>query len=155
MGVITNTTLVIRRIADLQRRRSVLVERQQRLRDTLPEWTLAPLQLAGMSTRELEGFVAGLTSAEQEAGLDEVEEQIDELDHQIEELENTLLTTPAPTLDNVVGVLEIALERVRAQTPSDPGDIFFDYGDARVLRFLERVYEDLSALLHDGQRTAS
>jgi hypothetical protein len=38
---------------------------------------------------------------------------------------------------------------------SDPGDVFYDYGDARVLLFLERATEDLRAVLAREHRNAS
>jgi hypothetical protein len=59
MTVINSSTLLVRRISDLQRRRDVLLERQDRLRRTLPEWAFAPLQLAGMSA----GYVMSILLA--------------------------------------------------------------------------------------------
>ena len=53
MTVIANTTLLIRRIGEMRRRREALVDRQERLRSTLPEWALAPLQLVGMTATEI------------------------------------------------------------------------------------------------------
>ena len=58
MAVIASTILVVRRIADLQRRRQILSERQDRLRRSLPEWTFAPLQLVGMSAGEIQATIA-------------------------------------------------------------------------------------------------
>jgi hypothetical protein len=137
----------------MQRRREALVERQERLRRTLPEWTFMPLQLVGMSRDEIQSLMSDLSDAEQQAGLDEVDQDIERLDSQIEELENTLLTTPARTLDSIQSVLELAIQRFRSQTTSDPDDVFYDYGDARVLFFLERVAEDLRGLLDGEQRS--
>ena len=37
MTVITNTTLLVRRIGDLQRKRQALLDRQDRLRRSLPD----------------------------------------------------------------------------------------------------------------------
>ena len=54
MTVITNSTLLTRRIAELQRRRDALVERQESLRGNLPEWTFAPLKLVGMTADEIQ-----------------------------------------------------------------------------------------------------
>ena len=95
MTVIGNTTLLIRRLGELRRRRDVLVDRQDQLRGTLPEWALAPLQLVGMSAGEIQAMMNDLSEAERKAGLNEVERDIEILDHQIEELENMLLATPA------------------------------------------------------------
>lgn len=155
MTVIGNTTLLIRRLGELRRRRDVLVDRQDQLRGTLPEWALAPLQLVGMSAGEIQAMMNDLSEAERKAGLNEVERDIEILDHQIEELENMLLATPARGLDGIQAVLEMAVARFREQTVTDPSDVFYDYGDARTLRFLERAADDLRALMSNEQRVAS
>ena len=49
----------------------------------------------------------------------------------------------------------MAVTRFRAQTVTDPGDVFYDYGDARILVFLERAAEDLRMILADSHRQAS
>ncbi len=154
MTVINNSTLLVRRISDLQRRRDILLERQDRLRRSLPEWAFAPLQLAGMSAAEIRGMMQEMSRAEADAGLDEVERELEQLDQRIEELENELLTTPARSLDSIHAVLDLAVNRFRSQTSSDPQDLFYDYGDARVLRFLERATDDILALLQETQREA-
>jgi hypothetical protein len=38
---------------------------------------------------------------------------------------------------------------------TDPNDVFYDYGDARVLAFLERASDDLRGILNQAQRYAS
>ncbi|MEK0083781.1 hypothetical protein [Benzoatithermus flavus] len=155
MTVITNATLLIRRIGELQRKRAALAERQEQLRGSLPDWALAPLQLAGMSAAEIRQFMSDLSEAERKAGLDELERELEQLDRQIEELENVLLTTPACTLDGVQAMLDLAIARFRAQVATDPTDVFYDYGEARVLTFLERAADDLRAFLQAEQRAAS
>jgi hypothetical protein len=102
MTVITNTTLLIRRTGELRRRREALAERQQRLRGSLPEWALAPLQLVGMSPDEIRSMMSDLSEAECASGLEEVERELELLYQQIEELENLLLTTPARSLEGIV-----------------------------------------------------
>jgi hypothetical protein len=155
MTVIANTTLLIRRIAELRRRRDTLVDRQERLRGTLPEWALAPLQLVGMSATEIKAMMDDLSEAERKAGLDEIDSDLDRIDQQIEELENLLLTTPARSLDGIQAVLDMAVARFRDQTVTDPNDVFYDYGDARTLRFIERAADDLRLLMSSTQRAAS
>jgi hypothetical protein len=155
MTVIANTTLLIRRIAELRRRRDALVDRQERLRGTLPEWALAPLQLVGMSATEIKAMMDDLSEAERKAGLDEIDSDLDRLDQQIEELENLLLTTPSRSLDGIQAVLDMAVARFRDQTVTDPNDVFYDYGDARTLRFIERAADDLRLLMSNTQRAAS
>ena len=73
MTVIANTTLLIRRISEVRRRREALVDRQDRLRGSLPQWALAPLQLVGLTANEIEGLMTDLSEAEKQAGLDDVE----------------------------------------------------------------------------------
>jgi hypothetical protein len=155
MTVITNATLLIRRIGELRRRREALIERQERLRGGLPEWALAPLQLAGMSEAEIRAYMTSLSEAERRTGLSEIDHELEQLDQQVEELENLLLTTPARTLEGVQAVLDMAVARFRSQTVTDPTDVFYDYGDARILTFLERAADDLRALLQVEQRVAS
>ncbi|MFO1039129.1 MAG: hypothetical protein U1E45_19980 [Geminicoccaceae bacterium] len=155
MSVITNSMLLVRRIGELQRRRELLLAKQERLRRSLPEWAVAPLQLVGMSADEIRTFIGDLSRAEAEAGLDEIEKEIETLDKQAEDLENLLLTTPSRSLDSILAVLDLAVTRFRAQTVDDPNDVFYDYGDARVLTFLERAAEDLRAVLTDAHRQAS
>ncbi|HMR34481.1 MAG TPA: hypothetical protein PKA13_25735 [Geminicoccaceae bacterium] len=154
MNVISNAMLLVRRINELQRRRDNLLERQERLRRTLPEWTFAPLQLVGMSADEIRGMMSDLTDAERSTGLDQLEAEVEKLDQQIEELENSVLTTPSRSLDSIQAVLDLAVSRFKAHTVADPNDVFYDYGDARVLFFLERAAEDLRALLNEEQRQA-
>jgi polyhydroxyalkanoate synthesis regulator phasin len=155
MTVITNTTLLIRRTGELRRRREALVDRLQQLRGSLPEWALAPLQLVGMSPDEIRSMMSDLSEAERASGLEEVERELEQLDQQIEELENLLLTTPARSLEAIHAVLDMAVTQFRAQTVTDPGDVFYDYGDARMPTFLERALEDMRTLLQESQRAAS
>jgi len=155
MTVIASTTLLIRRIAEVRRRRDTLVDRQERLRGNLPEWALAPLQLFGLTADEIKSLMSDLSEAEKQAGLDDIDHEVEQLDQQIEELENLLLTTPSRSLDGIQAVLDMAVSRFRAQTVTDPSDVFYDYGDARILVFLERASEDLRALMSETQRQAS
>ena len=75
ISVITNATLLARRIRELQRRRRAIAEQQEQLRTQLPDWAAEPLRLIGMSNDEIRGLVADLSTVEAEAGLDEVEQQ--------------------------------------------------------------------------------
>ena len=155
MAVINNTTLLVRRIGELQRRRSAMIERQDRMRRVLPEWAFAPLQLAGMSSEEIRSMMSDLSKAETEAGLDQVEHELEGVEQQIEELENQLLTTPAASLDSVQAVLDLTVTRFRSQVVTDPNDLFYDYGEARMLAFLERATDDLRGMLVRTERYAS
>ncbi len=154
MNIITNSMLLIRRIRELQRRRDSVVDRQDILRRSLPEWTFAPLQLVGMSSDEIRSAMSDLTKAEADAGLHELDRELEKLDHEIEALENQLLSTPTGSLDGIQAVLELAIDRFRSQTVADPNDVFYDYGDARILTFFEHAAEDLRELLQENQRAA-
>lgn len=155
MTVIANTILLVRRIGELRRKRRTLVERQDRLRRSLPEWTFAPLQLVGLSADEIRSMIDDLDKAERDAGLAEIEAEIDAIDRQLEQLESQILASPARSLDAIQAVLELAIARLREQIPTDPDDLFYDYGDARILFLLERAADDLRAYLAEEQRQAS
>ena len=104
-----------------------------------------------------DAIIAALTQ-ERDAAIkdrDDVERELEQMDQQIEEFENLLLTTPSRSLDGIQAVLEMAVTRFRSQTVTDPGDVFYDYGDARILTFLERATDDLRSLLAENQRQAS
>ena len=49
----------------------------------------------------------------------------------------------------------MAVTRFRAQTVTDPNDVFYDYGDARILTFLDRAADDLRSLMSEDHRQAS
>ena len=153
--VINNTILLVRRINELQRRRDNLVERQESMRRSLPDWTFAPLQLVGMSGDEIRGMMSDLSRAESDAGIVKVDSEIEQIDEQIEHLENMLLNAPSQSLESIQAVLELAINRFSAHTVTDPTDVFYDYGDARVMRLLEHASDDLRALLTEDQRQAS
>jgi len=146
-NVITNAILLTRRIRDLQRRRQGLVERQEQLRTQLPEWAVEPLRLVGMTGEEIKSLVNDWSTAEAEAGLDEVEHDLDEVDRQIEELENLLVSTASDSLDEIEAVLSLAVSRFHEIIVTDPDDVFYDHGEARLLALIERVHEDLCGLL--------
>ena len=154
MTVITSTILLTRRIGDLQRRRQLLLDRQDRARRALPEWTFTPLRLVGMSADEIRAAVGEVEKAQDKLGLDVIEGEIDAIDQNIEELENALLAARSDSLDGVGALLNLAIARLREHTPTDPTDLFYDYGDARVLRLLEHAAEGLDGVTSEGQRRA-
>ena len=149
MSVITihSTILLARRIRELQRRRHELLIQQDRLRSDLPDWAVEPLRLVGMSADEIRSLVADLSEAEREIGLDENDRRLEDLDHEIEELENMLLRTSARSLDGVEAVLNLALGRFRDLVVTDPSDVLYDHGEARLLALFERALSDLHGLM--------
>jgi len=152
--VITNATLLARRIQELQRRRRAIAEQQEQLRSQLPEWAAEPLRLIGMSNDEIQGLVADLSTVESETGLDDVERRIDEIDRQIEELEGLLAATPAYSLDEIEAVTRVAIGRFREMIVTDPNDVFYDHGESRLLGLIERIHEDLCGLVQRSRLDA-
>ena len=155
MTVIVNNMLLIRRINELHRQRDDLAERQERMRSILPDWTIEPLKMAGMSAREIESMVAEISTAEQRTDLCQLERDIDRIDHQIEEIENQLISSRHKSLDCVETVLRLAVDRLRRQVSTNPNDVFYDYGEARVMFMLETAVEDLRGYIQAGERVAS
>ena len=145
--VIANSVLLSHRIRELQRRRQALLAQQNHLRVQLPDWAIEPLRLVGMTSDEIRSLVNDWSTAETEAGLDDIERRLDEVDNQIEELENLLVKTPSASLEDIRSVLGLALARFKEIIVSDPDDVFYDHGEARLLCLLERVYEDLCTIL--------
>jgi hypothetical protein len=145
--VITNSILLARRIRELQRRRQALVSQQEQVRAQLPDWAVEPLRLVGLTTEEIRGLVDDLSTAETEAGLDHIEKRLDDIDHQMEEIEDMLVTTPSSSLDEIEAVIGLAVARFKDIIVTDPGDVFYDHGEARLLALLERVQEDMSDLM--------
>ncbi len=153
--VITNALLLTKRIKDLQNRRHSLVSRQEQLRTQLPDWAVEPLRLVGMTGNEVRGLVDDLTNVEAESGLDDIETQLNDIDQQIEELENVLVNTKASSLGEVAHIMDLVITRFREIFVTDPSDVFYDHGEARLLWLVERVYEDLSSIAQLSQQDAS
>lgn len=155
VSVITNSILLTRRIRDLQRRRQSLVAQQERLRTQLPDWAVEPLRLVGMTSDEVRGLVNDWSTAETEAGLDQIEHRLDDIDRQIEELETILVATQSSSLDEIEAVIGLAVVRFREIIVTDPDDVFYDHGEARLLALIERVHDDLCSLLQGARLDAS
>jgi hypothetical protein len=153
-SVITNSILLTRRIRELQRRRQALVGRQEQVRAQLPDWAIEPLRLVGMTNDEIRGLVDDLSTAEAEAGLNEIDSGIEEIDRQVEQLENVLVATPSNSLDEIEAVIGLTADRFREIIVTYANDVFYDHGEARFLAMLERVYEDLSKLLQRSRLDA-
>ncbi|MGI9436684.1 MAG: hypothetical protein ACR2Q4_17960 [Geminicoccaceae bacterium] len=155
ISIITNALLLTKRIRDLQARRHCLVTRQEHLRTQLPDWTVEPLRLVGMTNDEVRGLVDDLSSAEAESGLDDIEQALNAIDQQIEELENLLVKTKSNSLNEISDVMDLVITRFREIFVTDPGDVFYDHGEARLLSLIERVHEDLGDMTHMSHQDAS
>jgi hypothetical protein len=144
---IHSTALLTRRIRELQRRRQSLLARQERLRHELPDWAVEPLRLVGLSAEEIRGLVADLSEVEREVGLDDNDRRLDDLDREIEQLEDLLLSAPSNSLDGIESVMSLGVARLREFVVTDPADVLYDHGEARLLALFERVLGDLQNLL--------
>ncbi|MGI9501651.1 MAG: hypothetical protein ACR2RE_01175 [Geminicoccaceae bacterium] len=153
--VITNALVLTKRIRDLQARRQGLVSKQEHLRTQLPDWAVEPLKLIGMTSNEVRGLVDDLTSVEAESGLDDIDKQLNDIDQQIEELENMLVKTRSHSLDELSTVMDLVMARFREIFVTDPSDVFYDHGEARLLWLIERVHEDLKDLVQTSRQDAS
>lgn len=154
VSVIANSVLLSHRIRELQRRRAALIEQQEQLRMQLPDWAIEPLRLVGMTGDEVKGLVDDWSTVETEAGLDGIETRLDEIDGQIDEIETLLVETPSSSLEDIRPVLALALNRFREFVVTDPNDVFYDHGEARLLQLLERVHEDLGEVIRQGHLDA-
>lgn len=152
--LITNTTLLARRIRELQRRRQAIAEQHDQLRSQLPDWAAEPLRLIGMSNDEIQGLVADLSTVEAETGLADIEQRLDDIDRQIEDLEGLLAQTPSGSLDEIEAVASVAIGRFREMIVTDPNDVFYDHGESRLLGLIERIHEDLSGLVRRSRLDA-
>lgn len=155
VSVIASSVLLSHRIRELQRRRAALIEQQEQLRMQLPDWAIEPLRLVGMTGDEVKGLVEDWSAVETEAGLDGIEFRLDEIDTQIEEIETLLVETPSTSLEDVRPVLALAIGRFREFIVTDPTDVFYDHGEARLLQLLERVHQDLGAVMRQEHLDAS
>lgn len=153
--VITNAILLARRIHELQRRRQALVAQQEQLRAQLPDWAVEPLRLVGMTNEEIRGLVNDMSTAEAETGLEALEKQLDGIDQQIDEMENLLVSTASNSLDEIEAVVRLTVARFHEIIVTDPNDVFYDHGEARLVALIERVHEDLSTLLQRSRSDAS
>jgi hypothetical protein len=155
VSVIRNSVLLSHRIRDLQRRRQTLLTQQDQARTQLPDWAIEPLRLVGMTAEEVRSLVDDWSVAETEAGLDDIERRLDRIDSQIEELEGLLIKTPSSTLEEVQSVLDLAISRFSEIIVTDQDNVFYDHGEARLLKLLERLNQDLCAVLQRERLDAS
>lgn len=153
--VITNAVLLARRIHEMQRRRQALVAHQEQLRAQLPDWAVEPLRLVGMTGEEIRSMVSDMSTAEAESGLEEIERQLDEIDQQIDEMEALLVATPSKSLEEIEAVVRLTVTRFHEIMVTDPNDVFYDHGEARLVALVERVQDDLSGLIQRFRSDAS
>ena len=154
-SVITNAILLARRIHELQRRRQALVAQQEQLRRKLPDWAVEPLRLVGMTGEEIRSLVDDMSAAEAESGLEEIAHQLDQVDQQIDEMEHLLVATPSNSLEEIEAVVRLTAAQFHEIMVTDPNDVFYDHGEARLVALIERVHEDLSDLSQRARSDAS
>ena len=127
-----------RRISELQRRRKALIAQQEQLRAKLPDWAIEPLRLVGMTGDEIRTLVNDMSTAEAESGLEEIERQLDSIDQEIEEMESLLVATRSKSLEEIEAVARLTVARFHEIIVTDPNDVFYDHGEARLVALVER-----------------
>ena len=100
-----------------------------------------------MTGEEIRGLVNDMSTAEAESGLEEIERQLDSVDQEIDELESLLVATRANSLEEIEAVARLTVTRFHEIIVTDPNDVFYDHGEARLVALIERVQEDLSELV--------
>jgi hypothetical protein len=100
-------------------------------------------------------MVNDMSAAEAESGLEEIERQLDEIDQQIDEMEGLLVTKPSSSLEEIEAVVRLTVARFHEIMVTDPNDVFYDHGEARLVALIERVHEDLSGLIRHTRSDAS
>ena len=100
-----------------------------------------------MTGEEIRGLVNDMSTAEAESGLEEIERQLDSVDQEIDELESLLVATRANSLEEIEAVARLTVTRFHEIIVTDPNDVFYDHGEARLVALIERVQEDLSELI--------
>jgi hypothetical protein len=108
-----------------------------------------------MTGEEIRGLVNDMSTAEAESGLEDIERQLDSVDQEIDELESLLVTTRANSLEEVEAVARLTVTRFHEIIVTDPNDVFYDHGEARLVALIERVQEDLSDLVQRFRSDAS
>jgi hypothetical protein len=88
-----------------------------------------------------------MSTAEAESGLEEIERQLDSVDQEIDELESLLVATRASSLEEIEAVARLTVTRFHEIIVTDPNDVFYDHGEARLVALIERLQEDLSELV--------
>ena len=66
-----------------------------------------------------------MSTAEAEAGLNEIDSGLEDLDRQVEELENVLVATPSYSLDEIEAVIGLTVDRFLDIIVTDPNDVFY------------------------------
>lgn len=155
MSVIASTAFISRRITDANRRLAALREQRERANRVLPEWTLLPLRMAGMSAAEIEEVMQAQLAAEERAGIEEIDRQIEQVELEIERIETQLLNAPSLGVDGASALLRLALDRLREKTVQDETSVFYDYGEARLLSLVERAALEVADMTGGLERRAS
>jgi hypothetical protein len=100
-----------------------------------------------MTGEEIRGLVNDMSTAEAESGLEDSERQLDSVDQEIDELESLLVATRSHSLEEIEAVARLTVTRFHEIIVTDPNDVFYDHGEARLVALIERVQEDLSELV--------
>ncbi len=142
MVVIADARLMERRLETLRRRRETL-DTAPGSRQPLPDWAADALVSMGMTRAEIETADAEAAAA---PGADERERELTAVDAAIDALEAELLARRGDSLITLHALAEVALARLKRSAATDPGDVFYDAGEARAIALFERVVSGLGRL---------
>lgn len=137
---------LVTRLKAICARRQEMLKQIEMLRQNMPNWTMEPMRLAGLSNQELGSLLSDLEHEEAEAGIRELEDTVDALDQEIDDIEMEIMQHGAPSMDCIETMLALICERVHNNVVTDPEDVFYDHGDARLLSLLQRVHKDVVTL---------
>lgn len=142
MAVVTAQDSLLGRVRAARERLAALRARPM-AEPPLPEWTLLPLRLVGMTKGELAPF-----SADQAGGQLTVAQiaQTRATEAEIAGLEDELIARPATNPRSVQTLVELALDRTRERALADGQTVFFDSPESRAERLLEQAVVGLAAM---------
>ncbi|HLU65837.1 MAG TPA: hypothetical protein VKZ63_06150, partial [Kofleriaceae bacterium] len=73
---------------------------------------------------------------------------------QIDEMESLLVATPSRSLEEIEAVVRLTVTRFHEIMVTDPNDVFYDHGEARLVALIERVQDDISGLIRRSRSEA-
>jgi len=142
MAVVTAQDSLLGRVRAARERLAAL-RAQPNAEPPLPEWTLLPLRLVGMTTAELASF-----SPDHAGGRSMVAQaaQARATEAEIAGLEDELIARPATDPQSVQMLVELALDRTRERALADGRTVFFDSPESRAERLLGQAVVGLTAM---------
>lgn len=142
MALVADARLIERRLETMRARRAAR-SAPEGARVPLPDWAAETLVALGMTRDEIARADAEVAAAPTPDG-DEAD--VDDADAALEALEDALVARGGESLDALHALGEIALARLRCSAALDPGDVFYDAGEARAVTLFEQVVANIGRL---------